>query len=134
MRSFLLFNTFILVKINMINICIIWKKEENRWLEKKRIHTHVLAFRIDVKRVRVATEDTSESLKSVKITLFHLNKYQSQVTPWQTKSFRFKLKLSTSSSGDKRYSESEKKFVWSLTDRRRAILQVATSYRDHDAC
>lgn len=77
----------------------------------KRIHTHVLAFRIDVKRVHVATEDTSESLKSVKIILFHLNKYQSQVTPWQTKSFRFKLKLSTSSSGDKRYSESEKKFV-----------------------
>lgn len=24
----------------------------------KRIHTHVLAFRIDVKRVHVATEDT----------------------------------------------------------------------------
>lgn len=56
-----------------------------------RIHTHILAFRIYVKRVHVATDDTSESLKSVKLTLFHLHKYQSQVTPWQTKSFRFKL-------------------------------------------
>lgn len=34
----------------------------------KCIHTHVLAFRIDVKRVHVATEDTSKSLKSVKST------------------------------------------------------------------